>query len=115
MKYILLPVMGVLAFATAAQAQYSGPSSAKVNTVADVLKDPADGVYVQLRGKVIRQVGDEKFIFADSTGEIRVEIDKKDFKAPVSEKTVVEIRGEIEKDFMESPEIDVDSLVVVSQ
>lgn len=115
MKLIILPILGSFVLAAPALAQYTGPSSAKVTTVADALKDAKDGVYVQLQGKVVRQVGDEKYIFADKTGEIRVEIDAKDFKAPVNAETVVEIRGEIEKDFLQSPEIDVDSLVVVGK
>ncbi|MBM3617944.1 MAG: NirD/YgiW/YdeI family stress tolerance protein [Alphaproteobacteria bacterium] len=104
---------GTLAFA--AHAQYTGPSSVKTNTVADVLKTAKDDTYVQLQGHIIAQVGEEKYTFKDKTGEIRVEIDKKDFTAKVDDKTLVEIRGEFEKDFLQSPEIDVDSIVVVMQ
>lgn len=115
-KPITIAAGVILASAIAfnAHAQYTGPSSAKVNTVADVLKTAKDGTYIQLQGKITQQVGEEKYTFADKTGEIRVEIDKKDFTAKVDAETLVEIRGEFEKDFLQSPEIDVDSLVVVT-
>ena len=105
--------VGALVVTNVAQAQYVGPSNGAATTVAEILKNPVDDTYVQLKGSVIRQVGGDKYIFADKTGEIRVEIDKHIFAAQVSDKTVVEIRGEVEKDFMESPEIDVDSVVAV--
>lgn len=95
-------------------AQYTGPSSVKTSTVTDVLKTAKDDTYVQLQGHITAQVGEEKYTFTDKTGEIRVEIDKKDFTTKVDDKTLVEIRGEFEKDFMQSPEIDVDSVVIVA-
>ena len=62
-----------------------------------------------LRGYLVKQVGTKKYMFSDGTGEIRVEIDFEDFRGLIVDaKTRVEIRGEVEKDFLESPEIDVD-------
>lgn len=95
-----------------ASAQYSGPSATSFSTVADVLANAKDDAPVHLTGKITQQVGSEKYIFADDTGEIRVDIDSDDFTVAVDDNTVVEIRGEVEKDFMQSPEIDVDSLIV---
>ena len=107
--------IGIIGAVTApASAQYTGPSSSNMNTVSDVLADPRDDAYVQLQGTINEQVGEEKYIFADATGEIRVEIDNDRFTSPVTENSVVEIRGEVEKDFMESPEIDVESLSVIT-
>jgi uncharacterized protein (TIGR00156 family) len=101
--------------AAAAVAQYVGPSSTtQYRTIADVLKNPVDDAPVVLTGHLTKQVGKEKYTFSDGQGEIRVEIDAKHFPAtPVNEKTRVQIRGEIEKDFMQSPEIDVDSLTLL--
>jgi len=49
-----------------------------------------------------------------SVAEIRVDIDAKHFPAQkVDDKVKVELRGEVEKDFMETPEIDVDVLIVL--
>lgn len=117
MKVSLVRKLGAGAIATFAtagivQAQYTGPSSNQITTVAEALKNAKDNSYLQLQGKILKKVGNEKYIFADKSGEIRVEIDNKVFSVPVDEKTTVEIRGEFEKDFLQSPEIDVDSIVV---
>ncbi len=99
----------------ASLAQYAGPSSTPTyRTVDDVLKNPVDDAPVLLEGYVIRQVSKEKYMFSDGKSEIRVEIDSKDFPTtPIDEKTRVQIRGEVEKDFLESPEIDVDSVTIL--
>lgn len=105
-------ITGVILLATVAtsHAEYIGPSAHKtIGSVAEVLKNPIDDQRVVLRGYLVKQVGKEKYIFSDGTGEIRVEIDAKDFRGlTVDDKTRVEIMGEVEKDFFESPEIDVD-------
>lgn len=111
-------LLGGAMFVTAssqALAQYTGPGAQpEVLTVSKVLEAPTDDKDVTLKGKLIKKVGNEKYIFADSTGEIRVDIDAEDFpNVAVDEKTELMIVGEIEKDFMESPEIDVDTLSVV--
>jgi len=100
-----------LAAGGAAFAQYVGPSSLKSTSVAEVLKSGTEDQQVALRGKLLKKIGSEKYEFSDGTGTIRVEIDNKIFPVePIDEKTQVEIRGEVEKDFMSSPEIDVDSI-----
>lgn len=98
-----------------ASAQYLGPSAAPAyRSVADVLKNPVDDAHVVLEGHIVKQIGKKKYTFSDGTAEIRVEIDHKYFPAtPVNEKTKVQIRGEIEKDFLQSPEIDVEYLAIV--
>ena len=100
--------------AVTALAQYSGPSDRKASataryaSVAEVLKNPVDDVMVTFEGRLVREVGKEKYLFSDGTGEIRVEIDNDVFpKGAVDDKTRVRIHGEVEKDFMQSPEIDV--------
>jgi uncharacterized protein (TIGR00156 family) len=113
----VVPVLlaGLLALPPVAQAQFVGPSSRQQpHNVADILKKPIDDQQVVLRGRITQQVGKKKYIFADDSGEIRVEIEAKTFPArPIDEKTMVELRGEVEKDFLQSPEIDVDSLVIL--
>lgn len=117
-KHGLSAVMGVaaaVACVTSAHAQYAGPSSQVThNTVAAVLKNPVDDQAVVLRGFLTKKVGNEKYLFSDGTGEIRVDIDNKRFAGQkIDEKTKVELHGEVEKDFLESPEIDVDSITIV--
>ncbi|MGB4813287.1 MAG: NirD/YgiW/YdeI family stress tolerance protein [Methylophilaceae bacterium] len=100
----------IIIFATAtSHAEYIGPSAHKtIESVAEILKNPKDDQRVMLRGYLIKQVGPEKYIFSDGSNEIRVEIDAEDFHGlTVDAKTRVEIIGEVEKDFLVSPEIDV--------
>ena len=95
----------------AALAQFVGPSTVKLTSVAEVLKSGTDDQHVVLRGNLLKKVGSEKYEFSDGTGTIRVEIDKKIFpREPIDDKAKVEIHGEVEKDFLSSPEIDVDSI-----
>ncbi len=91
-------------------AEYVGPSAPKpAESVAQILTNPRDGQRVVLRGYLIKQVSTEKYMFSDGTGEIRAEIDAEDFRGlMVDAKTRIEIIGEVEKDFLESPEIDVE-------
>jgi len=103
------------AMMTAAQAQYVGPSEHKSLTSVDqVLKNAKDDDQVALRGKLVRKVSDEKYIFADETGEVQVEIDDKIFpKVPVDENTPVEISGEMDKSLMGKSEIDVKAIAIL--
>ena len=112
LKTVALSLALSLGASGAALAQFVGPSSVKLTSVADVLKNGTDDQQVALRGKLLKKVGAEKYEFSDSNGTIRVEIDKKIFPRgePIDDKVQVEIQGEVEKEFMASPEIDVDSI-----
>jgi uncharacterized protein (TIGR00156 family) len=108
-KHIL--VVAAFCAAGTASAQYVGPSGMRTTTVADVLKNARDDQQVMLQGVLQKKVGHEKYEFSDGTGTIRVEIDSKVFpREAIDEKTRIEILGEVEKDFMTSPEIDADAV-----
>lgn len=120
-RFALAALTGILALgaATLAQAQYAGPSTARTAippryaSVADILEEPVDDARITLQGTLVRQVGKEKYLFSDGTGEIRVEIDAEDFPAArVDATTRVRLEGEVEKDFLQSPEIDVKRISV---
>jgi uncharacterized protein (TIGR00156 family) len=106
---LIIAAVLAIGIPAAALAQYVGPSSQKVTTtVADILKNPVDDQEVMLRGVILKKISKEKYLFSDGKNEIRVEIDDRDFPAQaIDETTRIEIRGEVEKEFMESPEIDV--------
>ena len=115
-RTLIAGVAACILLAGSAQAQYVGPTAGPTapGNVAAILKNPVDDQAVELRGHLLRKVGKEKYTFSDGTAEIRVDIDDKVFmNRKIDAKTQVEIRGEVEKDFMESPEIDVDMLTVV--
>lgn len=94
---------------------FTGPgASIRASTVAEILKNPVDDQRVTLRGKIIRQVGDDKYIFTDGTGEIRVDIDQREFpQQPINENTTIEVFGEVDTEFMQSAEIDIKSIRIV--
>ncbi|GAA4033929.1 NirD/YgiW/YdeI family stress tolerance protein [Actimicrobium antarcticum] len=98
-----------------AHAQYVGPSTQKVSiSIADILNNPVDNQEVVSRGFLISKVGTEKYLFSDGISQIRVEIDTEDFPAQkIDDKTHIEIRGEVEKDYLESPEIDVKHITIL--
>lgn len=98
-----------------AQAQYVGPSDHKTLTTVDqVVKNAKDDDPVALRGKLVRKVSGDKYMFADETGEIQVEIDDKIFpKVPVDENTPVEISGEMDKGLVGKTEIDVKAIAIL--
>lgn len=111
-----LGTIAALGLATGAVAQYVGPSgNPAYKSVGDVLKNPVDDMEVVLEGVLSKKIGKKKYMFTDGSAEIRVEIDSKHLPAGtlISEKTRVRLYGEIEKDFMESPEIDVKQVTVV--
>ena len=95
-------------FGAANAGGYTGPSAASM-TVAEA-KKLGDDTPVVLVGKIEKSLGGEKYVFTDNTGSVTVEIDNDDWRGlTVNDKDTVEIRGEVDKDFMNF-EIDVDSI-----
>lgn len=67
-----------------------------------------------MKGHIRRKVGNKRYIFTDGNAEIRVKIDQELFGTrQIDEKATVEISGEVETEFMKSPEIDVDLMSVL--
>ena len=118
MRTLIIPatISALICFSAAVPAQYTGPGAhpaVKSVSGTDSAKDdtPAD-----LEGYIIKQLTSDKFLFSDGKAEVRVEIDADIFpKTPINERTRVRIRGEVEKDFLQSPEIDVTSVEVLKQ
>lgn len=82
--------------------------------LAEVLRDPRDDQHVILRGYLIEKLRGDKYLFVSGQARIRVEIDPKvQPSTAVTIQTQVEIEGEVEKDFLESPEIDVHRITVL--
>jgi len=69
-----------------------------------------DDTPVLIQGKILRSLGNEKYLFGDETDTIIVEIDDDLWKGLyVSEEDLVEIYGEIEKSIRKT-EIEVDRI-----
>ncbi|MBO6056475.1 MAG: NirD/YgiW/YdeI family stress tolerance protein [Alphaproteobacteria bacterium] len=78
----------------------SGVDSA-IKTVSQV-KDEQDDAWVTVKGNIVKKLSKDKYLFKDSTGEIVVEIDSKYWQGvEVNEKDVVELSGEVDKDYFE--------------
>ncbi|WP_409160009.1 YgiW/YdeI family stress tolerance OB fold protein [Pectobacterium sp. B2J-2] len=76
-------------------------------TTVDKAKDLRDDSWVTLSGNIEKRIGDENYLFRDSTGTMEVEIDHKRWNGQmISPTDKVEIQGELDKDF-NSVELDV--------
>jgi uncharacterized protein (TIGR00156 family) len=121
-RKIILPALAALftagLFVGSADAQYTGPQGeAVVTNVSAILEDPKDDMKVTLRGYLVQKLdNDEKYVFSDNTGKITVEVDEEDFKGQVvGEKTHVQISGEVDKELIGDPEIDVDHVAIIAE
>ncbi|MBF6617991.1 MAG: NirD/YgiW/YdeI family stress tolerance protein [Candidimonas sp.] len=113
-RLLMVPATVAALFALPAHAQYTGPSTISEGSVAAILADPQDDQAVQLQGHLLRRTSHDQYIFSDGSGEIVAEIDDKRFPAQaVSEKTKVEIIGEVDTGLTRPPEIEVDSIRVI--
>lgn len=94
---------------------FKGPGSANATTVAEAKNLPDDAL-VTLTGNIVSHFTgtDDKYMFRDATGEIKIDIDHKYFRGQdVTPKDTVRISGKIDKDFGEAVEIDVKQLEIV--
>ena len=110
MKSILLvSAFALSAFVSfAASAQFTGPSANAV-TVAEA-SHLSDDSPVIMTGYIEKALGGERYQFKDNTGTIVIKIDNEDWNGvTISETDLVEIRGEVDKDFLDV-KIDVDSI-----
>ncbi|MDR0735289.1 MAG: NirD/YgiW/YdeI family stress tolerance protein [Zoogloeaceae bacterium] len=100
-----------LSTAAFAQGGFVGPSAtSEAKTIVEA-KDLPDDARVTLQGNIVRALGDEKYLFRDKTGEIVVEIDDEIWRGQTVEpRDAVEIRGEIDRDWGFSVEIEADTL-----
>lgn len=117
---ITVGVAGVLSTAAAtgtAYAAYTGPTDEPaLNSVQNIMEDGVDDQSFILTGNIMKRVAKETYIFQDSTGSIRAEIDDRLFdNVQVNEKTHVELRGEVERDLIGAPEIDVKILRILPE
>ena len=119
MKYFMMAFVALLMSMSSASAQinkggFVGPSvhDRATISVAEAIK-LRDDARVVLEGKIVKDLGDEKYLFQDATGEIIVEIDDEDFNGrTITPENVIEIKGEVDKGLIEPIEIDVDSFVI---
>ena len=77
------------------------------------VKDLKDESPVRLKGKITKNLGDDKYSFSDNTGVIIIEIDEEDWNGKdVTASDIIIIDGEVDKGFLSS-EIDVNTIELV--
>ncbi|MCD9466001.1 YgiW/YdeI family stress tolerance OB fold protein [Photobacterium iliopiscarium] len=85
---------------TQAQGGFNGPSAIPVLNTVKAASQADDNAVVELTGHIISSIGKEDYMFKDGTGEIKVEIDNKDWHGiTVTPTTEITLRGEVDKDW----------------
>ncbi|MFH5060590.1 YgiW/YdeI family stress tolerance OB fold protein [Proteus vulgaris] len=93
------------------QGGFKGPSISET-TVAKA-KDLSDDTWIILTGKITKKIGDELYVFEDSTGGINVDIDNKRWRGQtVTPDNTVRIEGKVDKEWT-STEIDVKQITII--
>ena len=79
------------------------------------LKTMKDDSYASIKGFIVKQISDEKFLFKDETGEIVLDMDDdlmyqlKD----IDKNTLVEIYGELDKNTFSRDEFEVKKITII--
>ncbi len=96
-------------------AAYNGPGvSTHVKTAADA-NEAKDDTPVELTGHLVKSLGDEKYLFRDSSGEVEVEIEDALWRdIEVSSDTTVTLRGEVDDEW-QGIEIEIDSVSLLTE
>lgn len=120
-KISIFAVLGVMTTASA----FAGPGNManknmnnnmnnnnmmEVVTVEQVRAMPDDSPVI-IRGYLLRQNGENSYVFQDTTGTINLEIDDEDWGGlTVSPTDMVEVWGEVDKNGMSMMEVDVSAI-----
>ena len=114
-KISVLAIVGMVASVSA----FAGPNTnnnMNKNTMTEVLtveqvRGLADNSPVIIRGYLLRQNGENSYIFQDSTGTINLEIDDEDWGGlSVSPNEYIEVWGEVDRNGMSMVEVDVSAM-----
>lgn len=105
-----LGLVGVagMAVANADTAVNQTEIAVKTTTVKQALS-LKDDTKVQLKGYVVKSIGDEKYQFSDATGSITVDIDDELWHGKaISAKTPVTLMGEVDVDYKPTKRVEID-------
>ncbi|MEZ9199405.1 YgiW/YdeI family stress tolerance OB fold protein [Shewanella sp. 10N.286.54.B9] len=98
-----------------AMAAYNGPSVTRHASIAADAANAKDDTPVELTGYLVQNLGDEKYLFRDASGDVEVEIDNALWREmDVSSDTKVTLIGEVDDEW-QGIEIEIDSMRLVSQ
>lgn len=92
---------------------YTGQAQALITV--EQAKQMPDDAWVTLQGNIVKQIGDEDYVFQDNTGQINVEIDQKYWRGiTINPTDLVQITGEVETHRFKPVDIDVKNIQVIS-
>ncbi|WP_260260503.1 YgiW/YdeI family stress tolerance OB fold protein [Vibrio intestinalis] len=92
--------------------QYTGPVA--TTTIADMLEQQSwfDDQKFTLEGHIIKQISPKTYVFSDGTDEIEIELKAKQ-AVSFSDKDMVRISGEYERELFENDQFEVKTLTVL--
>lgn len=115
-KISIMAVVGVIATVPA----FAGPGNMANNNMnnnmvevmtVEQVRAAGDNTPVVMQGYLLRQNGENSYVFQDTTGTINMEIDAEDWGGlTVSPNDFVEIWGEVDKNGMSMIEVDVSAI-----
>ncbi|NRD71963.1 NirD/YgiW/YdeI family stress tolerance protein [Shewanella sp. VB17] len=96
-------------------AAYNGPNAETLINDAKKASQAKDKSPVELTGYLVKSLGDEKYLFRDSSGEVEVEIDNVLWRdIEVNSDTKVTLKGEVDDEW-QGIEIEINSLELVAE
>lgn len=106
---LITGLVGATTFAIANTAVNQAAIAPTATTTVKQALTLKDDTKVQLKGYVVKAVGDEKYQFRDNTGTITVDIDDELWQGkPVNAKTPVTITGEVDIDYKPAKRVEID-------
>ena len=109
LSLLALPMMPAIA-------QYTGPNmQPAVITVKQLQETGWNDQHVALRGRIVGRINHKYYRFADDSGQILIELKPKyiPFGLNFSDKNIVEIRGEFDKEWHKESKVEVYSIAVI--
>ncbi|HNP60448.1 MAG TPA: NirD/YgiW/YdeI family stress tolerance protein [Nitrospirales bacterium] len=97
-KHIIFMTVGFLLFSTLTLwAKFQGPGTPGITSIS-AAQEAVDDSWVVLSGTILRQVGEERYLFRDPTGTMIVEIDHEDWgNVTANPETILRVSGEIDR------------------
>ena len=106
---LITGLIGATTFAIANTAVNQAAIAPQKTTTVKQALTLKDDTKVQLKGYVVKAVGDEKYQFRDNTGTITVDIDDELWQGKsVNAKTPVTITGEVDIDYKPAKRVEID-------
>lgn len=110
-KISVLAILGAIATVPGFAASNNMNNNAMTIVSVEEVRNMSDDSPVIIRGYMLRQNGENSYVFQDDTGTINLEIDEEDWGGQTfSPNDFVEVWGEVDKNGMSVTEIDVSAI-----